>query len=440
MKGLVSSRAAAVYRGLLLVSLALLAVLVQSAFLSSEVRYDLWINGKQVAEELDSDAIRTALTAWSDERKGWLITLEYGGRGWRYSMEELGMLLPMAEAARQVDQGLARRPWWQRSLEIHLDLSAGWDPARLEAALAPVEEEVERLPLDARLAVEEGAVRIYPSMDGIAVDRDALRRALLAHGEAQRLSLPVQAVKPWQSTEVVEGWGIRRLVAEWTTHYDPTIPRADNVERAARAFDGLVLKPGEILSYNATVGPIDASTGWKEAKVIVAGELVPGIGGGVCQVATTLYGAALRANLEIMERHPHQLAVSYIPPSEDAAVAQGYQDLKIRNTMPGHLLLQTDAWDGTVTFRLYGDLPPGQEVKIESKVTGSVPVPTRTVVDPSLAPGQQVATDGIPGLTSEAYRLVFQNGELVKRERLSQDRYLPTAAVLRVGAPAAAGQ
>lgn len=424
---------------MLLLALVLAGALGLVCFWPGWVRYHLWIDGEKVAEGREVSALHTALSTWREERMGRPLILEHEGRGWRYSMAELGLVLPLEEAERQVDQAAAQRPWWQRTVEVRLDLPAQWEMVRLEAALEPVREVVERPPQPASLAAEGAEVKITPSVDGLAIETDAVRGALSALGDAERLALPVSTVRPELTTEVVEGWSVRRLIAEWSTHYDPSIPRAENVERAARSFDGLLLKPGEVLSYNATVGPIDASTGWKAAPVIVGGELVPGIGGGVCQVTTTLYGAALRANMEILERHPHQLAVSYIPPSEDAAVAQGYQDLKIRNNTLGHLLMRTEAGGGTVTFRLYGDLPAGQEVRIESKVTGSVPFPSRTVEDRTLAPGERRQTAvGVPGITSQAHRLVFQNGQLVKRELLSQDRYLPTAAVVRVGPPAQA--
>ncbi|MFZ5823526.1 MAG: G5 domain-containing protein [Bacillota bacterium] len=109
----------------------------------------------------------------------------------------------------------------------------------------------------------------------------------------------------------------------------------------------------------------------------------------------------------------------------------------MRNTTPGHLLIKTEAEGGRVTFRLYGDLPSGQAVRIESQVTGSLPFPTREVPDPTLLPDQrQQVRGGIPGLTSEAYRLLFVDGKLIRRELLSRDRYLPVAAVIRTGAPA----
>lgn len=417
-----------------LLALALAATLGPVGLWWTGPSFHLWVNGEPVAEAADAAALQEALTGWAAEATERSVTLEHEGQTWSYRLAELGLTVPLETGRAQIAEAIDRRAWWQRRVEVRLELPADSHSPSLEAALAPVRAAVERAPTPASLEAAGEQVSVIPAVDGLSVDSAAIRAALRDLGKVERIRLPVMANPPELTTAAVQGLGIRRLIAEWSTHYDPAIPRAENVERAARAFDGLILKPGEILSYNGTVGPVDASTGWREASVILGGELVPGVGGGVCQVATTFYGAALRANMEILERHPHQLAVGYIPPSEDAAVAQGYQDLKIRNNTRGHVLVRSEADGGTVTFRLYGDLPSGQEIRIESEVTGSLPFPVRAVVDPALAPGQQQPVrGGIPGLTSEAYRLVFADGELVKRELLSRDQYLPTAAVVHTG-------
>jgi vancomycin resistance protein YoaR len=297
--------------------------------------------------------------------------------------------------------------------------------------VAPIRQAAERKPVPATFRIKDRQPVITPEVNGITI---VTRKVLAALEHADSIEVPLTEVPPEVTTASIKEMGIRKVIAEWSTQYDPSIPRGENVERAARAFNGLVIKPGELLSYNGVVGPVDAENGWKEAWVFENGQVVTGVGGGVCQVATTFYGAALRAGLEIMERHPHQLAVSYIEPSQDAAIAPGYEDLKIRNTTAGYIYVETESGGGRVTFRLYGDAPDGQEIKIESKVLGSRPFTTRYQADSSLKPGQQVVSvAGHAGLVSEAYRAVYQDGKLVKRDLLSRDSYLPTNAVILTG-------
>ncbi|HYG57119.1 MAG TPA: VanW family protein, partial [Symbiobacteriaceae bacterium] len=403
-----------------------------------EPAFEVRLGQRAVGEGRSLAELTEALEAEADRQMAREVTLAYQGQTWTYRLGELGRMADAHQLQQSLAEAAASLPWWQRLAwsrpVLALEEAAGWDTARLEAALQPIREAIEQQPVPASLAIIKREPVITPEVDGVVLETSAVLEALKTLGDQSTLELPVTQQAPSVTRATLEAMRIKGLVAEWTTWYDPTIPRAENVERAARAFDGLIVKPGEVLSYNGTVGPVDAANGWKEAFVIVNGELVPGVGGGVCQVATTFYGAALRANLDIMERHQHQLAVSYIDPSQDAAIAQGWEDLKIRNTALGHLYIETEAGDGRVTFRLYGEVPEGQEVKIESRVLGSQPFATKKVVDAKLAPGQQVVkTHGNSGLRSEAYRLVYKSGKLVKREHLGTDSYLPTAQVVLVG-------
>jgi len=319
----------------------LLSGLVVLAF-SVKPTYRVYLGETEVAASRRLSDLAAAVQARVDEQLGQPIVLAYGEKEWSFTRGQLG-LLPAKPAAEAVQEAAALVPWWQRNLvgrpALRLTGLTEWDQTVLGSALGSLRAEVETEPIPATFEVVDKQPVITPETNGTMVETHAVLAALEAAGGSAKVDLPVSARASEVTKQSLEGMGIRKLVAEWSTMYDPTIPRADNVERAARAFNGLIVKPGDILSYNATVGPVDSANGWREAFVIVGGELVPGVGGGVCQTATTLYGAALRANLEIVERHQHQLAVSYIDPSQDAAIAQGWEDLKIRNTSGGHLYL-----------------------------------------------------------------------------------------------------
>lgn len=429
----------------LLAALMLLAVLAAAGLtvlFSIVPRYQVWYGQELVGSSRDLAALADRLGDWAHREMEREINLAAEGKTWTYQLSELGLVIAPEDLDAALRAGARELPWWQRLAwsrpSIKVQEHARWDLQRLTAALTPVVQTLSREPVPAELRIENQIPVIQSEVVGQSVEPQVVLQALQSLGTSAELQVPVTTRLPAVTRSSLEQLRIRKLVAELTTHYDPSIPRADNVEKAAAAFDGVMLRPGEILSYNATVGPINTATGWKQAYVIVAGELVEGVGGGVCQVATTLYGAALRANLEIMERHPHQLAVPYVPASQDAAIAQGWEDLKLRNTTLGHLLIRTETGGGAVTFRLYGDLPDDQEVKIESRVLGQRPFPTRLVADGALAPGQQrIKLYGSPGLSSEGYRLVYRGGVLVKRELLSRDNYLPSTQVVLTGPSAA---
>lgn len=355
---------------------------------------------------------------------------------WTYTAAELGLTVAPDELLAAIIGQLQESHWAPGPLLAPIPVRL--DQNQLEAALGPLRGALEIEPQDAALHLENGMPVVEPHGVGRRIDRqrlaDALVRWLQEGGTAPSVTVPVADALPAITATTVEQMGVRRLIAEATTQYDPTIPRAENVQRAAAAFDGMVLKPGQILSYTGVVGPIGAETGWKEAYVIVNGELVTGVGGGVCQVASTFYGAVLRAGFEVLERHPHQLAVAYVQPGLDAAVAPGFEDLKVRNTTPGHVLIRTEAVGGRVTVRLYGDLPADTAIQVESSVLGRIPFETVEVADATLPQGERVVKSwGADGYEAEAYRLTYVGSTLIRRELLSRDTYRPSRQVELVG-------
>lgn len=269
---------------------AVAAALLLAAGWQTEPRYSLWVNGEKVAGPGDERDLSAMLTQWVEEVRSRQVTLVHGQQSWPFRLGELGLQYSLEAGTEQVRLALGKRPRGQREVEVRLELPVVWEASRLEAALEPVVEAVQRPPVSASLEASGARVTLIPAVAGRSVDIAALRRALEAGRSTGRLELPLKPVEPEVTTEALERMAIRRLIAEWSTEYDPSIPRAENVERAAQALDGLILKPGEILSYNGAVGPVDESRGWREAYVIVGGELVEGIGGGICQVATTFSG------------------------------------------------------------------------------------------------------------------------------------------------------
>jgi len=143
-------------------------------------------------------------------------------------------------------------------------------------------------------------------------------------------------------------------IAQYSTNFDSTlVNRTENIRIAAKALDGKLLAPGEQFSFNESVGERTNEAGYKEALIIVGNTFTPGLGGGVCQVSSTLYNAVLLAHLEIIERHRHTLSISYVPPGQDATVSFPMLDLKFRNSTDAHLLIRSFIEGNTLTFQLY---------------------------------------------------------------------------------------
>jgi len=388
------------------------------------------LGGAPVVLPREPAAAERALAAGTSALLARPLELATGEQHWTTSLAALGVGPAPGFA---LPSSGRRRPFWRAPAPVEVPFTV--DPDRLAAALAALRPRPELPPLPAHFRVAGAAtgtqpddpeVGIDPGRPGWVADRPALAGRLLAavQSGAGRVALPLLAVPPSPAAADLVTMGVRRRIALFRSDFDPRIPRAENVARATAALDGLLLAPGELLSVLQLVGPVDPAHGWQDAWVIQDGRLVPGVGGGVCQVASTLYGAALRAGLEVVERHPHSLAVTYLPPSQDAAIAPGAEDLRLRNNTGHYILLRAAAAGGRVSIAVYGDAPDGQRIEVQSEVLATYPPPVQYVPDASLPPGATVVlAAGSPGHRSVAWRLVYQGDRLLRREQISLDSY-----------------
>src|SRR5205807_8651585 len=172
-----------------------------------------------------------------------------------------------------------------------------------------------------------------------------------------------------------------RLVTFSTSLGGSSKNRVHNIELACRAIDGTVLLPGDIFSYNETVGPRVPSAGFREAPVIIHGELQTGTGGGICQVSSTLYNAVLLADLTVLRRSHHAFPVHYLPAGRDATVVDGALDFKFKNTLKNAIAIDAKVVKRRVVFNLYGDPGEHREVEIVSSGAARVGAGLRRVSD-----------------------------------------------------------
>lgn len=199
--------------------------------------------------------------------------------------------------------------------------------------------------------------------------------------------------------------------------------RAVNIALAAEALDGLEIKPGETLSVNGTLGDTSQDERYLMAPVVSGASLVEGRGGGICQVSTALYIAAVKANLDIVERHPHTIVVDYAPIGLDATLSYGQLDLRIRNSGDSSVFVRAAALGQTVDVGIYGSAPVDPvEIDATSKIVDRTEVPASVAyADPEifgLAPD-----DSITYYTAEAYRATYRDGVMESCELMTADRY-----------------
>jgi len=205
----------------------------------------------------------------------------------------------------------------------------------------------------------DNSLQIVPEILGKQVDIDSLLTSIkkMPLDGAQKIPIPFKTVTPTLTMKDLENVKKNPLLSDYTTYFDPNqIERTFNIKLAAKALDGTVLKPGEAFSFNQTVGPRTAEAGYQMAIIIEGNKFVPGLGGGVCQVSSTLYNAVRLASpsLTVTERSPHSLPITYVPLGQDATVAYPNLDFKFRNDSEGFLLIRSSVNGNALTFSIYG--------------------------------------------------------------------------------------
>ena len=244
---------------------------------------------------------------------------------------------------------------------------------------------------------------VYPSENGLdfAISVDEAKAML--EQEQEEYIIPLQVLYPNVTTNMIGQEAFPDLLSSFKTYYSTRdIDRTTNLLLASNKINGTVVMPGEVFSYNTVVGERTIAAGYKEAPIYVSGEVVDGLGGGICQVTSTLYNAVVYANLEIVERSNHQFVPSYVTASRDATVVYGSIDFKFKNNRNYPIKILCSVSNGVVNFEIYGlKTADDYEVEISSRITSQTANYTN----------------------SEAYKILKKNGQVVSTTLLSRDTY-----------------
>ena len=227
------------------------------------------------------------------------------------------------------------------------------------------------------------------------------------------------------------------LLGSATTRYDAgNVDRTTNLAIACKKINGYVVAPGEVFSYNQVLGKRTSANGYKEAAVYVAGGVENGLGGGICQISSTLYNAVLLSDLGIEERHNHSYTTSYIEAGKDATVSYGSLDFKFKNTRQYPIKIEAYIKAGVATVNIYGIKGENEnKIQIVASVTSTIPAPEEKIEDSSLPEGtEKIVTKGTSGCKSVTYKKVYSpTGNLISNTQISADTYGTIKRVVKVG-------
>jgi vancomycin resistance protein YoaR len=298
-------------------------------------------------------------------------------------------------------------------------------------------QSVERAPVDAGFEVVDGGrVQVVPSREGRRLDAEASAEALLAAAlsPAGRLAELVVATQDAElTTQEAESYGITQMLASYATAYAGTADRIHNLQLAVDLIDGTLVAPGAEFSFNEVVGERTLERGFRIAPVIIAGEYEEDVGGGVSQVATTVFNAAWESGLKVLERYAHALYISRYPLGRDATVNYPDQDLRFLNDTDGWLLVRGGYDESGISITILGP-DTGRRVESEAGPLREVAPPKlKKQPDPSLFKGERVIEDpGEPARTVTVRRRVWEGGTLLYDETWTTS-YRSEPKIVRVG-------
>ena len=291
-----------------------------------------------------------------------------------------------------------------------------------EINIEKIYEEVHSEPKDAYYTKEP--FQVYPHVDGINFNINEAKELLKENKTEYRI--PLTITHPSVLTKDIGSEAFPDLLGSFTTNYAASnVNRTTNLRLAASKVNGTVVAPGEIFSYNKTVGERTISAGYKDAAGYSGGEVVDMLGGGICQISSTLYDAVVYANLEIVSRKNHAFLTSYTTAGRDATVVYGAIDFKFKNNRKYPILIKMSVQNGVAKAEIYGIKEEVEyDIDIQTKVLSYITYQTVYKDDNSLAPGQErVSQGGMNGCKSITYRVRKLNGVEVSRDVLSSDTY-----------------
>ena len=325
------------------------------------------------------------------------------------------------------------------------EITPGWeaDRAQVKAFLEENCPKFDREAENATLSRSNGAFDFVPGTQGLVLDVDGsvqvimewLEQGVSSEGMDNTLELKTKITEPEGSAEQLSE--VKDLLGSFSTSFSTSsAKRCMNVNSGAEHVNGTVLYPGESFSMYETVAPFTEENGYAMAGSYLNGEVVDSMGGGICQVSTTLYNAVLRAELEVTERYPHSMTVHYVELSEDAAIAGTYKDFKFVNSTQAPIYIEgyTSA-DKRITFNIYGKetRDKNRTISFESVTVEKVGGNTILREDGGQPLGYKTSSKASTGYIAELYKVVKVNGVETERIKINKSTYKGSDRVVTYG-------
>lgn len=297
-------------------------------------------------------------------------------------------------------------------------------------------------PIDAKATLDNNKLSVVPHSEGRSIDKAELASIIseIENKPDTERVLPVKFIAPKITTSLFNANLFKDTLSTYSTKFSTgnknDANRAVNIKLASSKINGKILLPGDIFSFNDVVGPRTADKGYQVAHVYQSGKIVDDIGGGICQVSSTLYNSILKADLETVTRRNHMFTVGYVPRGQDAAVSYDSTDFKFKNntSMPIKILVSVTS-DNRIVFSIIGtNENPNKTIEITNVQVSTTPAPVKYINDPTLPEGTtRVVDSGKTGYVVDTYKTVKINGQVVSKTKIHRSTYTTLAKTIKKG-------
>lgn len=409
--------------------------------------YDgIYINDIDVGGMTKEEAAKVLYERFSLPIQNKNIKLIYNDKSYTLSFKELNAKYNIDESVAKAfnygkDGNLLNKTMNRRKIKkenYKIQLGFSYDFNKVDELVKNISSDINVNGKDASITYDNGKFKVSNDVSGLKVNEEKLKglikKEIEPNSKVDKINIPVDVVEARIKSEMLSK--VNTKISTFTTYYRASdVDRTENLRIACSAINGVLLMPGETFSMNKALGPRLAEKGYKEAPVIIESKVIPGLAGGICQVTTTVYNAALLANLPIVERSQHGLVVSYTGPGRDATISGNEIDLKFKNSNKYPIYIQSYLNNGGVVVNLFGaNEHPGQSVEIVTEIYERVKADVEYIDDNTLGDDSSVVEQRpIEGIKSKTYKKIYQDGNLVRTDLVSKDYYKPVKGKIRVG-------